>query len=471
MPSTTNHFSYTDKVHTISFHVLGTAENQDDSCVTVTNKEMFRSYLPVPEGAYDAHMGTTDHSWRCETCGNVKTVCPGHVGSIELNYPVKNPLFREQLLKWLKVVCFDCGRLLVEKPMKIPKAKILTEHVKIARNVGKCPHCSAVHPMVSKDKFAGSTFIADYTDENGITRPEEIFNHEIQEILNKISNETVKKMGKPIRSHPKKFILGTIRVAPNTIRPDIRRMGGNRSNNSDITALTKNIIEINELLPDEIPSRERINKDLREMYYNLDSAYYELVKGSTGAGNQLRILTNTNKAPNSIANRIPKKEGRVRRNLLGKRVRHMMRSVITGDALLKVDEVGISQDIAMSMSIPEVVRSYNRSRLMTYYMNRDKTYPGCKGIQKASDGTYYNIKYLDEKYELQDGDTVMRHLIDGDVVGFNRQPSLLYRNISCHKVRILENTSTFRLNVSACRLYNAQWALWDGNILQVADSQ
>lgn len=452
-------FSYTSNVHTISFYVLGTTENQDDSCVTVTNKEMFRSYLPVPEGPYDAHMGTTDHSWRCETCGNVKTICPGHVGSIDLNYPVKNPLFREQLLKWLKVVCFDCGRLLIEKHMKIPKDKILAEHVKIARNVSKCPHkgCGAVHPMVSKDKFASSKFLAEYTDENGISRTEEIFNHEIHEIVQKISDATVLKMGKPIRSHPKKFVLNTIRVAPNTIRPDIRRMGGNRSNNSDITALTKNIIEINEILPDEIPSRDRIHKDLQEMYYNLDSAYYEMIKGSTGTGNQLRILTNTNKAPNSIANRIPKKEGRIRRNLMGKRVRHMMRSVITGDPLLKVDEVGIPKSIATTMSIPEVVRPYNRSRLMTYYMNRNKTYPGCKGIIKASNGINYNIDYLDEEYELQDGDTVLRHLIDGDSVGFNRQPSLLYRNISCHKVRILENTSTFRLNVSACCLYNADF--------------
>jgi DNA-directed RNA polymerase II subunit RPB1 len=454
-----NTFAHTSRVHTISFYVLGTEEAQDDSNVTVTNKEMFKSYLPISEGCYDAHMGTTDHSWLCETCGNVKTVCPGHVGSIDLNYPVKNPLFREQLLKWLKVVCFDCGRLLIEKPMKIPKAKILTEHVKIARNVGRCLYkdCGAVHPMISKDKYANSTFVAEYTDENDITRSEQIFNHEIQEIVNKISDETVKKMGKPLRSHPSKFVLSTIRVAPNTIRPDIRRMGGNRSNNSDITALTKNIIEINEVLPDEIPPRERIHKDLQEMYYNLDSAYYELVKGSSGTGNQLRILTNTNKAPNSIANRIPKKEGRIRRNLMGKRVRHMMRSVITGDNLLKVDEVGIPKSISMTMSIPEIVRSYNRARLTTYYMNRNKTYPGCRGIIKKSNGVHYNIKYLDEDYELQDGDTVLRHLIDGDVIGFNRQPSLLYRNISCHKVRILDNTSTFRLNVSACVLYNADF--------------
>ena len=464
-----HNFTYTSRVHTISFYVLGSEENQDDSNVTITNKELFKSYLPIPEGCYDAHMGTTDHGWLCETCGNAKTICPGHIGSIDLNYPVKNPLFREQLLKWMKVICFDCGKLIIEKPMKVPKAKLLTEHVKIARNISKCPHCNAPHPSVSKDKYANSTFIADYTDENGITRSETIFNNEIKQILTRISNDTVHQMGKPTRSHPKKFILSTIRVAPNTIRPDIRRMGGNRSNNSDITALTKNIVEINEVLPDEIPTRERITTELQDMYYNLDSAYYELVKGSTGSGNQLRILTNTNKAPNSLANRIPKKEGRIRKNLLGKRVRHMMRSVITGDNLIKVDEIGIPMSIAMDMSIPEVVRPYNRSRLMTYYMNRNKTYPGCRGIIKKSNGVQYNIKYLDESYELQDGDTVFRHMIDGDVIGFNRQPSLLYRCISCHKVRVLDNTSTFRLNVSACVLN--YMGLWAGNSLQVSGSQ
>ena len=145
----------------------------------------------------------------------------------------------------------------------------------------------------------------------------------------------------------------------------------------------------------------------------------------------------------------------------------MMRSVITGDNLLKVDEVGIPRTIAMTIGIPEVVRPYNRARLMTYFMNR-QTYPGCRSIIKKLDGITYNIKYLDEAYELQDGDTVLRHLIDGDDIGFNRQPSLLYRNISCHKVKILENTSTFRLNVSACTLYNADF---DGDAMSAMIAQ
>jgi DNA-directed RNA polymerase II subunit RPB1 len=303
-------FSYYSKIHTLSFYVLGNDENEKDSNIIVTNKELFKSDLPIPEGVYDAHMGTTDHFWLCETCGNTKAKCPGHSGSIELNYPVKSPLFREFIIKWLKVICFKCGKILSDKTIKAAKSKLLTEYVKVSRTINTCPHCSAPHPLVSKDKFEQAIFYAEYPGSK-FGKKDELYNHEIKTILSRISDETVSFMGKPLRSHPKKFILDTIRVAPNTIRPDIRRVGGNRSNNSDITALTKNIVEINELLPAKIPEKEKIDKEMREMYFNLDMAYYEMIKGSSGSNNQVRMITNTNKTPNSIANRIPKKEGRI----------------------------------------------------------------------------------------------------------------------------------------------------------------
>ena len=447
-------FSYDSSIHTLSFYTLGSEENAKDSNIVVTNKELFKADLPIAEGVYDAHMGTTDHSWLCETCGNNKTICPGHPGSIELNYPVKSPLFREYILKWLKVICFKCGNLLTPKIIKAPKAKLLTEYVKVSRSITKCPHCNAAHPLVHKDKFEQATFYMEYADSQFSTK-DELFNHEIKQILNKISDDTVKFLGKPLRSHPKKFILDVIRVAPNPIRPDIRRVNGNRSNNSDITALTKNIVEINELLPKEIPEKEKIDKDLREMYFNLDMACYEMIKGSSGSNNQVRMMTNTNKVPNSIANRIPKKEGRLRKNLMGKRVRYMMRSVITGDAMLKVDELGLPISIAKSIQIPETVRPYNRDRLNTYYMNKNTSYPGCSGVVKKGSKRLYKIDYLDEKYQLQDGDIIMRDMITGDVIGFNRQPSLLFSSMSSHKVIVLDKGETLRMNVSACSLYNA----------------
>ena len=453
-----NDFTYYNKIETLSFYVLGSDENIQDSNVVITNKELFKSDLPVPEGVYDAHMGTTDHMWICETCGNTKALCPGHFGSIDLQYPVKSPLFREFILKWLKVVCFKCGTLLSDKILKIAKSKLLSEYVKISRNINICSKagCNEPHPTVSKDKFEQAIFYVEYSD-GKFGKKEELYNHEIKQILERISDDTVRFLGKPSRSHPKNFILDTIRAAPNTIRPDIRRVGGNRSNNSDITALTKNIIEINELLPAEIPPKEKIDKDLREMYFNLDMTYYEMIKGTSGTGNQVRMITNTNKTPNSIANRIPKKEGRIRRNLMGKRVRNMMRSVITGDNMLKVDEVGIPVSIAKSIQIPETVRAYNRDRLNVYFINKHKTYPGCSAIIKYGSNKMYKIEYLDEDYQLQDGDVIMRDMITGDVIGFNRQPSLLFSSMSSVKVIVLNIGETIRMNVSSCNLYNADF--------------
>ena len=146
---------------------------------------------------------------------------------------------------------------------------------------------------------------------------------------------------------------------------------------------------------------------------------------------------------------------RIRKNLMGKRVVFMARSVITGDNSIRLNEVGIPISVARSISIPETVRPYNRNRLTTYYINKRNIYPGCTRIVKISNGRSYNIDHLDETYQLQDGDIIMRDVITGDVVGFNRQPSLLWSSISCHKIVVLEDSLTFRLNVATCNLYNA----------------
>ena len=303
-------FTHDAKFYEMHFYVLGSEEIQDESYVNVTNKEIFKGDLPVREGVYDAHMGTTDHAWSCTTCGNTKSICPGHAGSIDLQYPVKSPLFREQLLRWLKIICFRCGKLVTDKEIRAPRPKLLSEYTKICRTITHCAYCNEPHYIVNKDKFRQSIFYITITDTRGGTKRINLMNHDILSIMERVSDDTVKRVGKLSISHPKKFILTTINVAPNTIRPDIRRAGGNRSNSSDITALTKNIVEINELLPDSIPDKEHIDKDMTEKYHNLDMAYYELVKGATGSNNQLRMITSTNKPLNSISNRIPKKEGK-----------------------------------------------------------------------------------------------------------------------------------------------------------------
>jgi len=445
--------TYYSKTFDLCFYVLGNEENLLESNVNITNKEVMKGERPMLEGIYDSHMGTTDHAWNCATCGNRKTICPGHFGSVDLKYPVKSPLFRDELLKWLKITCYYCGEVIVPIKKKVKLAKLLSELVKNVRSVKICPHCEKPHMQVVKDKKKPAIFYRVQEDNKSIVKMEEFYNHQIEEVLQRILPSTVIKMGKPLRSHPRKFVLRTIRAPPNTIRPDIRRIGGARSSNSDTTSLMKTLVEINDALPDDIPNVEQIGQDLKDMYFNLDMTYFAMIKG--GGGGDVKLVTNTNKPPIAIAEHFPKKTGRIRRNLMGKRVEYMIRSVITGDSRLKVNEVGVPLMHAKNLEIPETVSEKNITRLTTYYMNKKERYPGCKRIIKKADGHAYRIEHMNPDYQLQVGDIVMRDMISGDWVDFNRQPSLLFSNIAGMKVVVMETGDTLRINPSICNYFNA----------------
>jgi len=446
--------TYYSQINDLAFYVLGTRENLLESNVNITNKEVMKGDRPMLEGIYDPHMGTTDHAWLCHTCGNRKTICPGHFGSIDLKYPVKSPMFRDELLKWLKIICYHCGEIVVPLKNKVKPSKRLSELVRNVRTVKKCPHCEKPHLQVVKDKKKPAVFIR-VQEEGKLLKKEEFFNHEIEKVLQRISDATIIYLGKPLRSAPTKFILRTIRVPPNTIRPDIRRIGGARSSNSDTTSLLKTIVEINDALPDEIPPKDQMKQELKDMYFNLDFAYYIMIRG--GGGGDVKMITNTNKHPVAIAEHFPGKHGRIRGRLMGKRVEYMIRSVITGDSRLKINEVGIPLRHARDLEIPETVTSKNKDRLTAYFMNKTNIYPGCKRIVKKADGRPYRVELINNNYQLQEGDIVYRDMITGDTVCFNRQPSLLFSNIAGMRVVVMETGDTLRINPSVCNYFNADF--------------
>jgi len=446
--------TYYSKIFDLAFYVKSSDEILQESNVNVTNKEIMKSDLPAPDGLYDARMGTTDFTWHCHTCGNRKTLCPGHFGSINLKYPVKSPIFRDELLKWMKIICSNCGESVVELKKNVAPSKRLSELSKNAKAVKKCPYCKAPHHHVIKDKKRPFIFLKQ-SGEGDEVHSEEFYNHEIKKVLEKIRSDSVIRIGKPLRSHPRNFILTSIPAPPNTIRPDIKRIGGTRSSNSDTTSLMKTIVEINENLPDVIPPNDQLTPALKDAYANLDMAYYSMVRG--GGGGDIKLITNTRKPPVALAERLPKKAGRFRKNLMGKRVEYMIRSVITGDSRLRINEVGIPMIHARNLEVPEVVTQANRNRLMQYFINGDKHYPGCKHIIKASDGGTYRIDIVGKDYQLSNGDVVMRDMITGDYMCLNRQPSLLFSNIAGMKAVIMESGETLRINPAVCNLFNADF--------------
>ena len=157
----------------------------------------------------------------------------------------------------------------------------------------------------------------------------------------------------------------------------------------------------------------------------------------------------------SITARLKGKEGRVRGNLMGKRTNFSARTVITGDPNISISEVGVPQSIAKNLTFPEVITSYNLDKFQEIVNAPYQCYPGAKYVIK-SNGTRIDLKYAKIRPKLYIGDTVERHLVDGDVIVFNRQPTLHKMSMMGHIVKVMP-FSTFRLNLSCTTPYNADF--------------
>lgn len=454
------------RVNAVSFYIKGDEDVERESCCTITEKTLFSEGTPLNGGLYDSHLGTTEISWACHTCFNKKLECPGHEGMLESNYGLQNAAFRKEILKWVKITCHSCKEFVIKKklPDNMAPSKRLGEFVKIVRSgydrYRKCQNCGVDHPWVTRDKQRPGILHAEFY-KKGMNKQEKtddtkmLYNHQIAEILNGIPDANVIAMGKQLNSHPKKLIIKKAKISSIVVRPEIKKMNGNRSTINDITALLRNIIEFNSQIPKDLPKKtEDIDADLHSKLVILDLSFFEMIQGSSGDPGVIKMSSNTNKMTNSFASRLPKKTGRFRGNLMGKRVFKMGRSVITGDPALRPDALGLPKMMAKVQYIPETVRSWNRKRLNAYFLNGIHAYPGCQKIVKKSDGKDYYIDKLPKDYILQDGDVVYRNVKDGDPVGFNREPALTFCSISFLKVKIV-NGLTLRLNPEICILFNA----------------
>jgi DNA-directed RNA polymerase beta' subunit len=87
--------------------------------------------------------------------------------------------------------------------------------------------------------------------------------------------------------------------------------------------------------------------------------------------------------------------------------------------------------------------------------NGPDEHPGAKILERKN-GESITLRYVDRKsIELENGDIVHRHMMDGDGILFNRQPSLHRMSMMCHIARIMPVGDTFRMNVADCKPYNA----------------
>jgi DNA-directed RNA polymerase beta' subunit len=181
------------------------------------------------------------------------------------------------------------------------------------------------------------------------------------------------------------------------------------------------------------------------------------------------------------------KPGRFRGNLTGKRVDFSSRDVITADPLLDIDQIGIPYSVAATLTVPEILSSYNFERVMREAQARvDRSDPDIMRMPEEPQLYLWNaaktrkvdiMKFRgpnnerklvsDHPYARELGATIDRPLRDGDIVSFNRAPSL-HRGSFMAMYVVLTVNSTFTFNPTIAALFNADY---DGDEMNVHVAQ
>ena len=448
-----------DTIVGVQFGIANPEDIRKRSVVEVITDKTYQSGQPVPNGVFDSRFGVIENGKVCPTCKQTNQLCPGHFGHIELARPVYLYQFFDTVEKLANLICLNCSKPLMNvDQLDRMNSSGMARFKEIRDTIKRGDACASCNTKVFSKigKVVGTAaklegIFATPKGEEPIA-PVLLQSELVLRAFQRITNEDCKRLGFDHQyARPEWMITNALAVPPLTVRPSVV-MDDHQRMEDDLTHQLISIIRSNERLRDKIDKNESadmIDKLTALLQYNVATYVDNDIKGmpptQQRSGRPLRTLKS----------RFGAKTGRVRGNLMGKRVDFSARSVITPDANIDLDELGVPEEIAINLTFPEIVSPYNRERLLAYVRNGPDKHPGAKSVFIKKDKSTFSLRYVSpDTIDLKEGDVVHRHLIDGDIVLFNRQPSLHKASMEAHRVKVLPY-STFRLNVSATRPYNA----------------
>ncbi|RWA06234.1 hypothetical protein EKO27_g8870 [Xylaria grammica] len=276
------------------------------------------------------------------------------------------------------------------------------------------------------------------------------------------------------------FFLQTVLVPPNKFRPEARQ-GDGAIAEAQQNSLYKQILNACAqiaLIHKEISQgadadaeasvRKREMTDMYEACCKLQDCVNSLIdrdrnpiSGNAGKRNE-----------DGIKQKLEKKEGLFRKNMMGKRVNFAARSVISPDPNIETSEIGVPPVFAKKLTYPEPVTSHNFREMQQAVINGIDKWPGAAAIENEN-GQVINLKNksVEDRVALANqllapsshhysrigGKKVHRHLGNGDVVLMNRQPTLHKPSIMGHRARVLPGEKTIRMHYANCNTYNADF--------------
>ncbi|KAI9848280.1 MAG: DNA-directed RNA polymerase II subunit RPB1 [Sclerophora amabilis] len=444
-------------------------------------------------GLNDPKLGSIDRNFKCSTCDEGMSECPGHFGHIELASPVFHVGFMTKIKKLLEIVCHNCGKIKLDESnpqfadalryrdpkrrfdtiWRLCQKKMVCESdapleddyeqdgpSKQAQKKTSHGGCGNLQPTVSREGLKlNGTWKAPKDEENEGQQDEKkpISPQMALNIFKHISTEEIKKMGlSNDYARPEWMVITVLPVPPPPVRPSISIDGTGQGmrGEDDLTYKLGDIIRANAnvLRCEQEGSPAHVVSEFESLLQFHVATYMD-----NDIAGQPQALQKSGRPVKSIRSRLKGKEGRLRGNLMGKRVDFSARTVITGDPNLSLDEVGVPRSIARILTYPETVTPYNIQKLHQLVKNGPNVHPGAKYVIRDT-GERIDLRYHKRAGDisLQYGWKVERHVVDGDYIIFNRQPSLHKESMMGHRVRVMPY-STFRLNLSVTSPYNADF--------------
>ncbi|HPC89310.1 MAG TPA: DNA-directed RNA polymerase subunit A' [Methanothrix sp.] len=447
------------RIGKIRFGLISPQEFRKMSVVKIITADTYDDDgFPIEMGLMDPRLGVIDPGLRCRTCGGRPGECPGHFGHIDLIAPVIHVGFAKLIRKVLRAVCRDCSRLM----LKDAEMKMYLEQIQTLERLGQmtddtvnkvfaearknktCPYCGAPQQEIKFERPLS------YIEDGHKLTPSDI-----RDRFEKIPDEDILVMGmNPATARPEWMILTVLPVPPVTMRPSITLESGQRSED-DLTHKLVDIIRINQRFQEnrEAGAPQLIIEDLWELLqYHVTTFLDNTVSGVPPARHR------SGRPLKTLSQRLKGKEGRFRGSLSGKRVNFSARTVISPDPNLSIGEVGVPLEVAMELSVPMIVNARNKEMARTYVRRGPDHHPGVNYVtrpdQRRVKVTGKNCEEVAEQIDI--GWRIDRQLADGDIVLFNRQPSLHRMSIMSHRVRVMPY-KTFRLNPAVCPPYNADF--------------
>ncbi|CEL93161.1 unnamed protein product [Vitrella brassicaformis CCMP3155] len=483
----------------VDFGILSSEEIPRYASMQVYNRELYdlSSREPFAFGCLDTRLGVSRRDATCTTCRGGLQDCAGHFGFVRLVLPVFHIGYFKHTQHLLCCICKECARILLcddedKGPLwtdwlrKMRRAKmgegggdalmrkqLFRKLVLKLKTVRECPHCGAVNGPIKKVAGQPMKLQHDFgaVRSTGKKRARATaqgqYGHEAYREVEK----TVEDMN-PLRVYhlfrkmiptdceildivePQKLLLTHVLVPPVCIRPSVS-MGDAGTTEDDLTIKIAEIVQTNSVLSQALEKGNHVRMILENWeFLQLQIA---LFINSEMPGIP-QYIQQQGRPARGICQRLKGKEGRFRGNLSGKRVDFSGRTVISPDPNVGIDQVVVPEWVAKRMTYPESVCSANIGRLRRMVLKGYDEWPGaCFVIKK--DGSKQMLKYGNKRTvaeSLSIGDVVERHLRDGDVVLFNRQPSLHRCSIMAHRAKVMP-WRTFRFNECVCAPYNADF--------------